>query len=75
MDFSHAIASRSRKEKAEEIRRLSHILEMESLAKPVAEDLEKPVLRRSARIKELQRKAEVEPKIERVKRGKSTRRK
>jgi hypothetical protein len=46
---------------------------MESPTKPAAKDVEKPVLRRSARIKE--RKAKVEPKNEQVKRAKSTGRK
>jgi tRNA A-37 threonylcarbamoyl transferase component Bud32 len=74
VDFGHAIESRSRKEKAQEIRQLSYILGMDSPTKPAAKAIEKPVLRRSARIKELERKAKVEPKIEQVKRGKSTRR-
>jgi hypothetical protein len=47
---------------------------MDSPTKLAAKAVEKPVLRRSARIEELERKAKVEPKIEQVKRGKSTRR-
>jgi serine/threonine protein kinase len=66
---------RSRKEKAQEIRELSHIFGMDSPTKPAAKAVEKPVLRRSARIQELQRKAKVEPKNLQVKHGKSTSRK
>ena len=62
IDFSHATESRSRKEKAQEITELSRILGMDSPTKPVAKDVEKPVLRCSARIKELERKAKVERK-------------
>jgi serine/threonine protein kinase len=75
VDFGHATESHSRKEKAQEIRELSHILGMDSPTKPAAKAVEKPVLRRSARIQELQRKAKVEPKNVQVKRGKSTSRK
>ena len=74
VDFGHATESRSRKDKSQEIRELSYILGMDSPTKPAAKAVEKPVLRRSARIKELERKAKVEPKFEQVKRGKSTRR-
>ncbi|KAF8504381.1 hypothetical protein F5888DRAFT_1655232 [Russula emetica] len=77
VDFSHATKNRSRKEKAQEIKDLAHILGMDLPTEPAAKDVEHPVvLRRSARIKELeQRKLKVEPKNEQVKRGKSTRRK
>jgi hypothetical protein len=75
VDFGHATESRSRKEKAQEMKQLSHILGMESPTKAAAKGVEKPILRRSARIKELERKLQVEPKIDRVKRGKQTRRK
>jgi tRNA A-37 threonylcarbamoyl transferase component Bud32 len=74
VDFGHATESRSRKDKSQEIRELSYILGMDSPTKLAAKAVEKPVLRRSARIEELERKAKVEPKIEQVKRGKSTRR-
>ncbi len=75
VDFSHATESRSRKEKAQETRELSHIFGMDSPTKLAAKAVEKPVLRRSTRIQELQRKAKVEPKNVQVKRGKSTSRK
>ncbi len=75
VDFGHALESRSRMKKAREIRELSHILEMDSPTKPAAKVVEKPVVRRSARIKELQQKVKVEPKNEQVKSGKTTRRK
>ncbi len=75
VDFSHATKSRSREEEGQEIRELSHILGMDSPTKSATEVVEKPVLRRSARIQELQRKAKVEPKNVQVKRGKSTSRK
>ena len=67
VDFGHAIESRSRKGKVQEIRELSHILGMDSPTKPAPKGVEKPVLRRSARIKELEQKAKVEPKNEQAK--------
>ena len=67
VDFGHAIESRSRKGKVQEIRELSHILGMDSPTKPAAKGVEKPVLRCSARIKELEQKAKVEPKNEQAK--------
>ena len=54
MDFSHASESRSRKEKAQEIKELFHILGMRTPPMPAAQEIEKPVLRRSVRIKELE---------------------
>jgi hypothetical protein len=59
VDFSHATESRSLKEKAQEIRELTDILEMESPTKPAAKDVEKPVLRRSARNKGSERKVDL----------------
>jgi tRNA A-37 threonylcarbamoyl transferase component Bud32 len=38
VDFSHATESRSRKEKAQEIRELTHILEMDSPTKPAVKE-------------------------------------
>ena len=76
VDFSHATNSPSRKEKAQEIKELTYILGMDSSTKPTTKVVERPVvLRRSARIKELEQKLKVEPKNEQFKRGKSTRRK
>jgi tRNA A-37 threonylcarbamoyl transferase component Bud32 len=72
IDFSHATESHSRREKAQEIRELSHIIRMDSAAKAAAKDVEKPVVRRSARIKELERRSKVEPLIGQAKRGKFT---
>ena len=70
VDFSHATKSRSRKEKAQEIKVLAFYLGMDLPTEPV-------VIRRSARIKKLERKSKVKPKKKqvRVKRGKTTRRK
>jgi tRNA A-37 threonylcarbamoyl transferase component Bud32 len=74
VDFSHATRSRSRKEKAQEIKELADILRMDLPTKPAAKDVEKPVvIRRSARIKESKRKSKVEPKNKHIKRVKSTR--
>ena len=50
IDFGHATESRSRKEKAREIKELSYVLGMNPPRKPAAKDVEKPVLRRSARV-------------------------
>jgi serine/threonine protein kinase len=61
IDFSHATESDAEKEKDREIGELSHILGMDPPTKPVVKVVEKPVLRRSARIKELERRANVEP--------------
>ena len=70
VDFSHATNSRSRKEKAQEIKVLAYYLGMDLPTKSV-------VIRRSARIKKLERKLKVELKNKqvRIKRGKTTRRK
>ena len=57
------------------MRELSHILGMDSPTEPTVKVVEKPVLRRSARIKELQREPKVEPKKGPIKRGIYTRRK
>jgi len=67
IDFSHATESRSEKEKDREFGELTRILDKHFPTKPAIKDVEKPVLRRSARIKELERKANVEPKSERGK--------
>jgi hypothetical protein len=75
VDFSHASESRSRKEKAQEVEELSRILRMKTPTKPAAKAVENPILRRSARIKELERKVEVQTKNVQVKRGKANRRK
>ena len=75
VDFSHASESRSRKEKTQEIKEIFHILGMNKLATPAAKDVEKPVLRRSARIKELEPKVKVQTNNVQVKRGQAPRRK
>jgi len=50
IDFGHATKNRSRKEKAREIRELYYVLGMNPPRKPAAKDVEKPALRRSARV-------------------------
>jgi predicted HAD superfamily Cof-like phosphohydrolase len=67
VDFSHASESRSRKEKAQEVEELSRILGMKTPTKPAAEAVEKPILRRSARIEDLERKVKVQTKNVQVK--------
>jgi predicted Ser/Thr protein kinase len=71
VDFSHATKNSSRKEKSQEITDLTHILGMDSPSKPAARRVEKPVvLRRSARIRELEQKSKVGPKKSEGARGK-----
>ena len=63
IDFSHAIESDSREAQAEEVEELCEILGVnrgKARTRPVAKGkVEEPGLRRSARIKELERKAKV----------------
>lgn len=72
MDFSHASESHSPKEKALEIKELSHILGITMPTKSAAKDIEKPVLRRSLQIKESEQKVKVQTKDVQVKYGKAT---